>query len=195
MVSVLTVSMLITPLIVYAKPTVEDVDFRIEIWPADPAVYDWSKFKSFDAGESANSKIFKFPVIGVPPLLDEVPTVEDFMADPFDYLSVTGGFRFTIGNWEHEGMFVGWAIHINYYADGTHKAIEQYTFTFDDAEESTLEVLSQIDRNGVGKLVGTKGTGYFEGAKFAGTYDKIEFWYPFGVAFVVLEGEGEIMLK
>ena len=191
----MAVSMLATPLIVYAKPTIKDVDFRIEVWPADPALSDWSKFKSFSAGESENSKFLIMPIIGMPPLIDDIPSVDDFMADPFAYLGVTGGVRFTIGTWEHEGMVEGMLIHLNYYADGTHKAIEQYTFTFDDAEESTLEILSLINRKGEGKLVGTRGTGYFEGAKFAGSYDKTEFYYPFGVAFVVLEGEGEIMLK
>ena len=61
------------------------------------------------------------PIIGMPPLIDDIPSVDDFMADPFAYLGVTGGVRFTIGTWEHEGMVEGMLIHLNYYADGTHK--------------------------------------------------------------------------
>ena len=53
---------------VLAKPTIKCVDFRVESWPApmnDPD-YDWSKFKTFPAGESGNDKIIRIPTLGVP---------------------------------------------------------------------------------------------------------------------------------
>ena len=197
----LAVVLLATPLLasVSAEPkTVAAVAFRVETWPADPAVADYSKFKFFTVGDSGAYKIIRLPASGHLPLIDDglLPY------DPSAYgkwmpLIGFGGVRLTIGEEEPiEGGVQQMIIHTNTFADGSGNAIEKWVFTFADG---TLEVSATMDRNSGGKCVGTHGTGIFAGAKFSGTFDAQMYGYvipgppPTGVIFKIQEGTGEIM--
>jgi hypothetical protein len=196
----LVAAILSTPLVVCAKPAVKPVTFKVEAWPS--ATGDYSKYTEILAGESGNFKLLRLPLEGEPPLLDVVPNPLDFLADPFSYLGV-GGIRFTIdgANLLGEGRVEKMLIQTTQFADGSYQATEKWTFKFYDAEQSTLE-LSIVTKNGEGKCVGTRGTGYFEGAQFKGAFTENLNWYVtpewlggWTAAFSVIEGSGELMLK
>jgi hypothetical protein len=187
------IAALATPLVV-AKPSVKSVEFRIESWPALIGVGDYSKMKVIPAGESGNSKLLRTPTFGVPPLVDDVP-------DPAAWipllLASSGGVRLAI---DGMGTFVGaveaMIIHVNTFADGSESGNERWAFIF---AEGTLEVSANFLRNGMGKCVGTRGTGIFEGAKFTGTFEISNNWYYWSAYdllanFKIQEGTGEIML-
>jgi hypothetical protein len=80
------------------------------------------------------------------------------------------------------------------------RGTEKWVFTFDDAETSTLEISANFwmdnmyaaEPNGGGTLVGTYGTGVFEGAKFKGTFDTLMALGPSGI-LKTQSGSGEIM--
>ncbi|PVX23834.1 MAG: hypothetical protein CW716_11180 [Candidatus Bathyarchaeum sp.] len=199
----LVVAMLATPLVASAKPAIKPVTFRVEAWPAGPDG-DWSKYKLILAGESGNLKLLQLPLEGEPPLLDFVPDPADVNAFPdcFAFLGF-GGVRFMIdgANLLGEGRVEKMLIQTTQFADGSYRATEKWTFKFYDTEQSTLE-LSIVTKNGEGKCVGTRGTGYFEGAQFKGAFTENLNWYVLPVelgggdaAFSVIEGTGELMLK
>jgi hypothetical protein len=194
-------TMLTIPMVVSAKPVVKSVTFEIESWPAGPTG-DWSKYTEFFAGESGNLKLLRLPLEGQPPLLDVVPDPAAFTADPFSYLG-RGGVRLIIDGTDilGEGRVEKMLIQTSLFADWSSLATEKWTFMFDDSEQSTLE-LSIVTNNGEGKCVGTRGTGYFEGAQFKGTFTEVLYWYVtpewlggWNAAFSVIDGTGELMLK
>jgi hypothetical protein len=190
----LAVAMLATPL-VSAKPTIESVEFRIESWPYLSG--DFSKSKSVTAGESGNKKVIRIPTYGEPLLVDDVPST-----NPLDptywfllFMAQREGVRLTInGDDPMEGTVEQMALQTITFADGSWTASEKWTFTF---AEGTLEVSAISHKNGMGKCVGTHGTGIFEGAEFTGTFDANRYWYEWtgvaNVGFKIQEGTGEIM--
>jgi hypothetical protein len=187
-------SMLATPM-VSAKPTIKSVAFRIESWPAPTEVGDYSKMKAITAGESGNSKLLRLPTLGVPPLVDDVPEDDPAVWIPLLFVA-RGGVRLTIdGMGTREGTVDQMIIHSNTFADGSASDNQKWTFTF---AEGTLEVSVKTDKNGMGKCVGTRGTGIFEGAKFTGTFEVNLYWYYLAAfdlwaGFTIQEGTGEIM--
>ena len=111
-------------------------------------------------------------------------------------LASRGGVRLDItGMGTYEGTVEQMAIHVNTFTDGSMKTNEKWTLTF---AEGTLEV-SASHKNGMGKCVGTRGTGIFEGAKFTGTFEVNLHWYVLpdvgNAGFKIQEGTGEIMFN
>jgi hypothetical protein len=188
------IAVLATPLAA-AKPTIKSVEFRIESWPAPTGVGDYSKLKAFPAGESGNSKMIKGPTMGVPPLLDDIPDSDPAVWVPY-LMSAKGGVRLTIdGMGTREGIVEAMVIHDNTFADGSWSDSEKCTFTF---AEGTLEISAKLFTNGMGKCVGTRGTGIFEEAKFTGTFEVNLYWYYLALydlwaGFKIQEGTGELM--
>jgi hypothetical protein len=189
-------AMLATPLIscAAAKPTVKSVVFRLETWPANPELADYSKFKYFECGESENVMLLRLPTDGVPPLLDFVPTLEQWNANPFLYLE-KGGIRLIIDGVPMVGVAEQMVINCRV---GTGlddwDAAEKWTFTF---AEGTLELSAVSTSDGLGTCIGTRGTGYFEGAKFMGTFTSVLYPYDLygtGVELKVQVGTGELMM-
>ena len=189
------IAVLATPLAA-AKPTIKSVEFRIESWPAPLEIGDYSKMKEIPAGESGNSKLIRVPTRGVPPLVDYVPDANPPSVWMPLLLASSGGVRLDIdGMSTYEGTVDQMVIHDNTFADGSWSAIEKWAFTFDDG---TLEVSATMLRNGMGKCVGTRGTGIFEGAKFTGEFETVSNWYYLAgfdleACFKIQEGTGEIM--
>ena len=192
--------MLTTPLMVSAKPTIKSVEFRIESWP-DFVFGDWSKFKAFPAGVSGNLKLMKLPAYGTPPLIDDIPDP----GNPAEWLpallNAWGGVSFSIEGETEDmvGTVLQWVIISNTFTDGSVSAVEKMTFTFDDPQ-GTLEISAHFDKDGNGMCIGTSGTGYFEGAKFTGTFTTIRTVYDLSMIgaegnaiFKIQEGTGEIM--
>ena len=172
--------MLTLPILASAKPTTQEISFRIETWPDLSA--DWSKYKLILAGESGNFKLNRVNAIGIPPLLDEIP-------DGPVPLFGTGGVRLTIGDDDPlEGIVEILVIHVNNYPDLSYTSIEKWTFTFGD---NTLE-LSATVKDGVGTCIGTRGSGIFEKAKLTASFTDALIWNYGQAAFNIKEGTGQI---
>ena len=159
----------------------------------------------FPAGVSGNFKLMKLPAYGSPDylggLIGYIPDQANLGEwGPLLFASA-GGVSLSIqGEAEPRiGTVTQKVVKSNTFADGSVIAAEKWTLTFDDG---TLEVSSNHGKDGMGLCVGTKGTGYFEGAKFSGTYVATMTPYdltPFGMEgtaiFKVQLGTGELMLK
>ena len=186
-----------------AKPTTATVDFHIETWGDvnDPN----PKMKNFIAGESENTIMKMINIVGNLPLLDEAtPTIPDFLIG-------RGGVRLIINPegsapYTLEGDVDQLIITFSIVSGGA-LTTEKSTFTIksvvdgqapDGAIDSTLE-LSLHAKNGIGKIVGNRGTGIFENTQFRGTYIMTPTLVPLPTGamavFKVQAGTGEIMFN
>jgi hypothetical protein len=177
-VGLLVVAMLATPLMVSAKPVVWSVEsFSLTTLP--DLLGDWSKFKMVETKSG-------------PILVDHIPTI-----GPVELVYDDGVSEHTLIG-EVKQMVLTSKLYLN---DDPARVMgnEKWTFTFADAEASTLEVSANFwiddmfaaEPNGGGTCVGTNGTGVFEGAKFKGTFDTIMISLD-GAILKTQYGSGEI---
>lgn len=185
-----------------AKPTTATVEFRIETWGDinDPN----PKMKNFIAGKSENSIMKMINIIGNLPLLDgAAPTIPDFLIGRGGVqliITPEGSAPYTL-----EGNVDQLIITFDMVGGGF-LTTEKSTFTIksvdgpapDGAIDSTLE-LSLHAKDGIGKIVGNRGTGIFEKTQFRGTYIMTPTLVPLPsgamAVFKVQAGTGEIMFN
>jgi hypothetical protein len=177
----LIAAMLATPL-ASAKPEVWSVDFELQTLPYYSEDADWSKFKEFQT-EKGMLVVDHIPAIG------EVVLEIDNGEDP----------SYTM-NGVVTQMVLCSKLYLN---DDPMKVMgnEKWTFTFDDAEASTLEVSANFwiddlttQPNGGGTCVGTHGTGVFEDAIFKGAFTTVMILMGPGEGILKIQfGSGEIM--
>jgi hypothetical protein len=186
-----------------AKPTTATVDFRIETWgdANDPN----TKMKSFVAGESENTIMKMINIVGNLPLLDgATPTVPDFLIGRGGVrliIDPEGSAPYTLDG-DVDQLLITFGI-----VSGGALTTEKSTFTIKSVVDgqapagaigSTLE-LSLHAKDGIGKIVGNRGTGIFENTQFRGTYIMTPTLVPLPTGamavFKVQAGSGELVFR